>query len=302
MFLGLAGNMLPFVQSTGPIYVPPIVPKLTARFPHVGVNESFASLYGLENLRLFNNGSTFDLVLDKKSGAGLVSRNRYNYGFFSACMKLPSGFTSGIVIAFYLSNSDEFPHNHDEIDIELLGHEKRREWVLQTNIYGNGSVHTGREEKLYLWFDPTLDSHEYTILWNPHHIVFLVDNVPVREFINNAASSPVYPTRPMSLYATIWDASEWATKGGKYPVNYQYAPFVASFGKLELEGCLWSRANLCSNRALSSLDPDPVGGEEFAKLSPQQVNGMDWARRKLMFYSYCQDTKRYKFLPPECKF
>ncbi|XP_047308942.1 probable xyloglucan endotransglucosylase/hydrolase protein 33 [Impatiens glandulifera] len=300
MFIELAG-MVPFVQSKGPIYVPPNVPKLTQRFPHAAVVQAYDNLYGQQNIHLLNNGSNVDLVLDKKSGAGLVSRNKYNYGFFSAAMKLPSGFTSGIVIAFYLSNSDVFPHDHDEIDIELLGHEKRREWVLQTNIYGNGSVHTGREEKLYLWFDPTTDFHEYSILWNNHHIVFLVDNVPVREFTNNVASSPVYPIRPMSMYATIWDASEWATKGGKYPVNYQYAPFVASFGKIELEGCQWNPDELCSKRALSSLEPDPVGGEEFAKLSQEQVNGMDWARKKLMFYSYCQDTTRYKLLPPECK-
>lgn len=72
---------------------------------------------------------------------------------------------------FQLSNADLFPHNHDEIDIELLGHEKRRDWVLQTNIYGNGSVGTGREEKFYLWFDPTQSFHDYSILWNNHHIV-----------------------------------------------------------------------------------------------------------------------------------
>ncbi|CAL5338344.1 unnamed protein product [Camellia sinensis] len=237
-------------------------------------------------------------------GSGLVSRNKYNYGFFSAGIKLPSGFTSGVVIAFYLSNADLFPHNHDEIDIELLGHEKRREWVLQTNVYGNGSVHTGREEKLYLWFDPTQQFHQYSILWNTHHIVFLVDDVPVREFIHSAAISSVYPSKPMSVYATIWDASEWATHGGKYPVNYQYAPFVASFWEMEMEGCILqhptadSAATSCSWRGFLSLDP--VDGEEFAKLSQEQINGLEWARRKFMFYSYCKDTSRYKVLPPEC--
>lgn len=249
-----------------------------------------------------NNGSGSTLALTKSSGSGLVSRNKYSYGFFSAAIKLPSGFTSGVVIAFYLSNSDVYPHNHDEIDIELLGHEKRRDWVLQTNIYGNGSVRTGREEKLYMWFDPTQDFHEYSILWNNHHIVFLVDNVPVRELINNVASSPFYPSKPMSVYTTIWDASEWATHGGKYPVNYQYAPFVASFKQMEMEGCVWhptnSSSTSCSKPVLSSLDP--VGGSEFAKLDLEQANGLEWARRKLMFYTYCRDTARYKVLPPEC--
>ncbi|KAJ6897536.1 hypothetical protein NC652_024361 [Populus alba x Populus x berolinensis] len=26
---------------------------------------------------------------------------------------------------------------------------------------------------------------------------------------------------------TIWDGSDWATNGGKYRVNYKYAPYVA---------------------------------------------------------------------------
>lgn len=73
---------------------------------------------------------------------------------------------------YQLSNADVYPHNHDEIDFELLGHEKRRDWILQTNLYGNGSVSTGREEKFYLWFDPTADFHDYSILWNNHHIVY----------------------------------------------------------------------------------------------------------------------------------
>lgn len=36
-------------------------------------------------------------------GSGLASKNKYFYGFFNAQMKLPPGFTSGIVIAFYVS-------------------------------------------------------------------------------------------------------------------------------------------------------------------------------------------------------
>lgn len=70
-----------------------------------------------------------------------------------------------------LSNADVYPHNHDEIDIELLGHDKRNDWAFQTNIYANGSVSTGREEKFYLWFDPTQQHHQYSILWNSHHTV-----------------------------------------------------------------------------------------------------------------------------------
>lgn len=106
----------------------------------------------------------------------------------------------------------------------------------------------------------------------------------------------------MSLYATIWDGSEWATHGGKYPVNYKYGPFVVSLAEMELSGCIndpKSPISSCSKSNPSGLDP--VDGAEFTKLSQQQIGAMDWARRKLMFYSYCNDRTRYKVLPPECQ-
>ncbi|XP_051148395.1 probable xyloglucan endotransglucosylase/hydrolase protein 33 isoform X2 [Andrographis paniculata] len=292
------------VHSRGPIYTPPEVERLTDHFSRIQTNQGYTVSFGAPNVRLTNNGSGADLSLDKTSGSGLVSKNKYYYGFFNAAIKLPAGFTSGVVVAYYLSNADVFPHNHDEIDIELLGHEKRRDWVLQTNIYGNGSVRTGREEKFYLWFDPTQSFHDYSILWNNHHIVFLVDNIPIRQVIHSAAIAAVYPSKAMSVHATIWDGSEWATHGGKYPVDYKFAPFTISMKGIEMEGCVMnnnksiSKDSVCSRNSLSSLDP--VDGEQFAKLSSQQMAGLGWARGKHMFYSYCQDKSRYKVLPPEC--
>ncbi|XP_022151141.1 probable xyloglucan endotransglucosylase/hydrolase protein 33 [Momordica charantia] len=284
--------MLFAVPSCGRFfYTPPTVPRLTDLVPHVSIDQCFAKMFGASNIQLMNNGSFLNLTLDKVSGAGLVSRNKYHYGFFSASIKLPSGLTSGVVVAFYLSNADAYPHSHDEIDIELLGHDKRKDWVIQTNIYANGSVKTGREEKFYLWFDPSVEHHDYTIIWNNYHIVFLVDNVPVRELRNSEA---FYPLKPMSVFVTIWDGSEWATHGGKYPVDYKYAPYVASFAEMEISGSISdSKANVSS--------PDTVEGPEFIKLTQQQMGAMDWARRKLMFYSYCKDTSRYKVVAPECK-
>lgn len=122
----------------------------------------------------------------------------------------------------------------------------------------------------------------------------------MREFPSKIAS--VYPSKPMSVYATIWDGSEWATHGGKYPVNYDYAPFVAQFAEMEVVGCVSDSKQTSSSCASSraSTTSDPVGGKDFAVLSKQQTSAMAWARSKLMFYSYCQDTVRYKVLPPEC--
>ncbi|OMO78197.1 Glycoside hydrolase, family 16 [Corchorus capsularis] len=308
--------MSSLVSSHNKHYTTPSVPRLTDLFSHVSIDKGCSYAFGGPNIKLLNNGSMATLSLDKTSGSGLVSKNKYHYGFFSAAIKLPAGLTSGVVVAFYLSNVDTNPHNHDEIDIELLGNDKRLDWTLQTNIYANG-VSTGREEKFYFWFDPRQQHHYYSILWNSHHIVFLVDNIPVREFPNNGKFTSSYPSKPMSLYVTIWDGSEWATHGGKYPVNYKYAPFVTSLADLEMAGCSANpakppqqaaatpgeaaAASSCSNTNSSlSSKVDPVQGADFAKLSNQQMSAMTWARSKLMFYSYCKDPSRYKVLPAEC--
>ncbi|KAH0991645.1 hypothetical protein GBA52_003128 [Prunus armeniaca] len=290
--------MAVLVSSHNRYYTSPSVPRLTDAFPRVPISNGFSKAYGGSNIQVIN-GSMATLALDKSSGSGLVSVNKYHYGFFSAAIKLPAGLTSGVVVAFYLSNADVFPHNHDEIDIELLGHDKRNDWVIQTNVYANGSVNTGREEKFYLWFDPTQQQHQYSIIWNNHHIVFLVDNIPLREFQH---SGSFFPSKPMSVYATIWDASQWATHGGKYPVNYKYAPFRVSFAETEMSGCISNPTGTvtsCSKNTPSSLDP--IEGPEFVKLSNQQISALGWARSKLMFYSYCKDTSRFKVMPPECK-
>lgn len=295
-------SMVVEVLSRGNPFVPPNVTPLTERFPHLSLNRGFSELFGGSNIRAVNSGSSVTLILDKSSGSGIVSQQKYHYGFFSAAIKLPAGYSAGVVVAFYMSNADHFPHTHDEIDFELLGHEKRKEWVLQTNIYGNGSVSTGREERFRLWFDPTEQYHHYSIIWNEHHVVFMVDDIPVREVLHNKVISSVYPSKPMSVYATIWDGSQWATQGGKYPVDYKYSPFAASLGEMIMDGCIKSKkmkpALQCSKAGLSSLDP--IEGEEFVKLSKQQIMGMQWARKRFMSYSYCKDAARYKVLPPEC--
>lgn len=56
-----------------------------------------------------------------------------------------------------MSNGDVYEKTHDELDFEFLGNIKRREWRVQTNVYGNGSTLIRREERYSLWFDPTED-------------------------------------------------------------------------------------------------------------------------------------------------
>jgi xyloglucan:xyloglucosyl transferase len=107
-----------------------------------------------------------------------------------------------------------------------------------------------------------------------------------------------FPSKPMSLYATIWDGSTWATLGGRYKVNYKYAPFVAEFADLVLHGC-----------PADPLDPLSSCEEAFdssslalTELSAEQRSAMDLVRANHMTYSYCHDRKRYLIPLPDCEF
>lgn len=58
---------------------------------------------------------------------------------------------------------------HDEMDFESLGGMLGQPYILQTNLFANGT--SGREERIYLWFDPTTDFQSYSVLWNRQQIV-----------------------------------------------------------------------------------------------------------------------------------
>ncbi|KAG4921112.1 hypothetical protein JHK82_050051 [Glycine max] len=91
-------------------------------------------------------------------GSGFVSNDLYLHKYFSASIKLFADYTTGVMVAFYI--------NH-----EFLGNIRGKDWRIQTNVYGNGSIDIGREERYGLWFDPTEDFHQYNILWTNSKII-----------------------------------------------------------------------------------------------------------------------------------
>ncbi|GLJ44619.1 hypothetical protein SUGI_0937840 [Cryptomeria japonica] len=125
-------------------------------------SEGYASLWGGQHQNVSEDGS------------GFKSKDAYMYGFFNAAVKLQAGYTIGIITSFYLSNSQTYEGWHDEIDIEFLGTIPGEPYKLQTNVYGNSTGDgnlIGREQQFHLWFDPTQDFHNYSILWTPSQIL-----------------------------------------------------------------------------------------------------------------------------------
>ena len=268
-------------------------------------DEGYTQLFGDSNLMLHGDGKRVHISLDERTGAGFASQDTYLHGFFSASMKLPSDYAAGVVVAFYMSNGDVYEKTHDELDFEFLGSRWGGQWRVQTNVYGNGSTDRGREERYLLPFDPTLEAHRYAVLWAPTHIIFYIDDTPIREVIRHPGMGGDFPAKPMAVYATIWDGSAWATDGGKYKVNYKYAPFASDFSALALLGC---RADPVlrvprGSGAGGCAEPDLLAlvTADYAVMTPQKRAAMRAFRARHMTYTVCYDAVRYAAGPfPEC--
>ncbi|CAL9135718.1 unnamed protein product [Musa textilis] len=239
--------------------------------------------------KMLDNGELLQLTLDRASGSGFQSKQAYLFGRFDMKMKLVPGNSAGTVTTYYLSSQGPA---HDEIDFEFLGNVSGEPYVLHTNVFAQGKGN--REQQFYLWFDPTLAFHTYSVLWNPRQIVFYVDGTPVRVFRNSEGAGVAYPkNQAMRVYASLWDADDWATRGGLVKTDWSQAPFVASYRGFVADACVAAGGRpSCSASKASWWDQG---------LDSNGARKLKWVRDNYMVYDYCRDAKRFPGgFPPEC--
>ncbi|KAL5722050.1 xyloglucan:xyloglucosyl transferase [Ranunculus cassubicifolius] len=258
----------------------------------VGVHGDYKSdgriSFGGNRGKISDDGTLLELSLDKDSGSGFQFNDMYLYGKFDMQIKLVPGDSAGTVSTIYLTSTGD---SHDEIDFEFLGNVSGEPYVIHTNIYIQGK--DDREQRFTLWFDPRQDFHTYSILWNPHQILFSVDGIPLRVFKNFETKGVPYPKdQAMNLHATIWN-STWATRGGLVQIDWAHAPFTASYSRYQADACVWSTGqSTCPSSKASWWDNVlDTKGEAILKL----------IQKKYMIYNYCTDVARFpQGLPPEC--
>ncbi|CAI8611212.1 unnamed protein product [Vicia faba] len=240
--------------------------------------QNFDITWGDGRANILDNGQLLTLSLDKASGSGFQSKNEYLFGNIDMQLKLVPGNSAGTVTAYYLSSKGS---NWDEVDFEFLGNVSGQPYILHTNVFSQGKGN--REQQFYLWFDPTADFHTYSILWNPQRIIFSVDGTPIREFKNMESKGVAFPNnQPMRLYSSLWNADDWATRGGLVKTDWNQAPFIASYRNFNADA---SSSNAWYSQQLDST-------------SQQRLS---WVQNNYMIYNYCNDTKRFpQGLPTEC--
>lgn len=119
---------------------------------------------------------------------------------------------------------------------------------------------------------------------------FYVDDVPIRRYPRKSEAS--FPSRPMSVYGSIWDASSWATENGKYKADYNHQPFVGRYQHFKIHGCAVGGAASCH-----PVSASPSG---FSGLSTHQHAAMTYVQNNYKVYDYCRDPLRDHSLTPEC--
>ncbi|XP_057415731.1 probable xyloglucan endotransglucosylase/hydrolase protein 23 [Lotus japonicus] len=257
--------------------------------------QDFDITWGDGRAKIANNGDLLTLNLDKASGSGFQSRNEYLFGQIDMQLKLVPGNSAGTVTAYYLSSKGS---NWDEIDFEFLGNLSGDPYILHTNVFSQGKGN--REQQFYLWFDPTADFHTYFILWNPQRIVFSVDGTPIREFKNMESKGVPFPKdQPMRIYSSLWNADDWATRGGVVKTDWSQAPFTASYRNFNANACVRSTGSGTSSCTSNSASSNAWLSQELDSTSQDRLL---WVQKNYMIYNYCSDTKRFpQGLPTECK-
>uniref|UniRef100_A0A0E0LF38 Xyloglucan endotransglucosylase/hydrolase n=1 Tax=Oryza punctata TaxID=4537 RepID=A0A0E0LF38_ORYPU len=110
------------------------------------------------------------------------------------------------------------------------------------------------------------------------------------EFLGNASGEPY---TAMRVYASMWDAEEWATQGGRVRTDWSQAPFTASYRGFAASGCTSSQdATACAK---------PGSPWMYQELDSAAQDRLRQVQRDYMIYNYCADTYRFpQGLPPEC--
>nr|AYP70949.1 xyloglucan endotransglucosylase 11 [Actinidia deliciosa] len=243
--------------------------------------------------RILNKGNLLNLSLDQASGSSIQSKNEYLFGRFDMQLKLVPENSAGTVTSFYLSSQGSA---HDEIDFEFLGNLSGDPYVVHTNVFTRGGG--GREQQFYLWFDPTADFHTYSIIWTPNRIILSVDGTTIREFKNlESIGVPYASKKPMRVYASIWNAEYWATRGGLVRTDWAQAPFTASYRKFNARACIWASGK-------SSCSPTSTSTSSLSRIDVRDYiveESIKWVQKHYMIYNYCTDAKKYpRGIPAEC--
>ncbi|PWA67522.1 Concanavalin A-like lectin/glucanase superfamily [Artemisia annua] len=98
----------------------------------------------------------------------------------------------------------------------------------------------------------------------------------------------------MRIHSSIWNAEEWATRGGLVKTDWGRASFIASYKNFSADACIWSPSRGSSCPLNSTTRP-------WFRQKPNTIarRKLKWVQKYNMVYNYCADKWRFlKVQPP----
>ncbi|KAF5781806.1 putative xyloglucan:xyloglucosyl transferase [Helianthus annuus] len=100
----------------------------------------------------------------------------------------------------------------------------------------------------------------------------------------------------MRVYASLWNADDWATQGGRVKTDWKNAPFTAYYRKFNANADKVGP----NSRSTSSVNDNQAWRTQGVDAAGR--NRIRWVQNKHMIYNYCNDRTRFtNGLPAECK-
>ena len=127
-----------------------------------------------------------------------------------------------------------------------------------------------------------------------------MDGTPIREFKNSESIGVPFPkNQAMRIYSSLWNADDWATRGGLVKTDWSKAPFTASYRNFKADACVWSSGKSSCPSSTSSTTTSSWLSQQLDTTAQERLR---WVQKNYMIYNYCTDAKRFpQGLPPECK-
>ena len=132
----------------------------------------------------------------------------------------------------------------------------------------------------------------------------MVDNIPIRVFNNEEANGVPFPkNQPMKLYSSLWNADQWATRGGLVKTDWSKAPFTAYYRNFNANACLWpSKDSISCALVSTNVNAKTDRAWQTQGLDASSRRRLRWVQKYYMIYNYCTDFKRFsQGRPRECQ-
>ncbi|KAE8660256.1 putative xyloglucan endotransglucosylase/hydrolase protein 23 [Hibiscus syriacus] len=168
--------------------------------------------------KILENGQLLTLSLDKFSGSGFQSRNEYLFGKIDMNVELVPDNSAGTVTTYYLRSQGS---TWDEIDFEFLGTFPANHTRFTRMCIAEEKE---TESNSFIFGSIPLKISIPTLFFGPIPTLFFgtLDASSSLSMVFRSGSSRTWnpsafrsrKSQPMRLYSSLWNADDWATRGG----------------------------------------------------------------------------------------